>query len=113
MLSPTNDTVILVPVDPALMSLVKDERFGLKARDSGPEECLRWKVIAAGPGTLSSAGTPCPNPLNVGDVVILVSSTNSALREKYAKSTQLIDGQKYIICRGFDLNVQLIVERTS
>jgi co-chaperonin GroES (HSP10) len=114
-LQPINDVAVLLPVDLTLMNLVKDDGFGLKkVKDSAPEECLRWRVIAAGPGNFSSNGVLCPNPLRVGDVVIFASITNRALKEGYAHATELIDGQKYILCRGFDLtHMTIIVERTS
>jgi co-chaperonin GroES (HSP10) len=73
------------------------------------EEYLRWRVIAAGPGVYSSAGTICPNPLKVGDVVICMTWANQDIRERWDKVAELIHGQKCLAIRGFAPENYLVV----
>jgi hypothetical protein len=110
MLQPLNDIAILVPRDLSLMELTKSDSFGMKAaKDAVPEECLRWKIIAAGPGNFSSAGILVPNPLHIGDTIIIGGVSNRSLRETWAKMIELLDGQKFLLCRGFATEKFLIV----
>lgn len=109
-LQPLNDLAMISPVDPAALEISKSDGFGMKAsKDVAPEEALRWRVVAAGPGNYSSAGMLIPNPLHVGDVLILANATNRGLRDSWAKVTELIDGQKFLLCRGFSGESMIIV----
>jgi co-chaperonin GroES (HSP10) len=103
MIQPLNDLVIAVPVDLDLMKLPDSEGFGLKAsKNSVSEEALRWRVIAAGPGVFTNTGSLIPNPVKVGDVIIIGGCSNLTFRESYAKSSMLIEGQKIIAHRSLD-----------
>lgn len=108
-LRPLNDIAIIVPLNPSLLELQKADRFGLNVREKTLEEYLRWRVIAAGPGVYSSAGTICPNPLKVGDVVICMTWTNQDIRERWDKVAELIRGQKCLAVRGFAPENYLVI----
>jgi hypothetical protein len=99
---PTNDTAIIQPLDPSTMDLNKAEGFGLKStKADAPEEAIRWRVVQAGPGNYSSNGQLVPNPLRSGMTIVFLSVNNKTLRESWARSTQLLEGQRYLTIRGF------------
>jgi hypothetical protein len=110
MLSPLNDLAVVVPVDPSLMEISKTDNFGLKSsKDTQPEEALKWRCVASGPGNYSSTGTLVPNPIHVGDVLVLGNASNRSLRENWAKATELLGGERYLLVRGFATNDMIVV----
>jgi hypothetical protein len=54
------------------------------------------------------------NPLRSGMTIVFLSVNNKTLRESWAKSTQLLEGQRYLTIRGFaPENAVAIVEDGS
>ncbi len=107
-ISPLNDLAVIVPLDLSAMEISKPEGFGIKVKADTPEEALRWKVIAVGPGVYSQHGDTIPNPLHVGDVIVIANVPSHDLRESWSKLTELLDGSKYMLVRAFSNDPMII-----
>lgn len=92
MITPLSDYLVVRPIeDVPDPNAIVSPYGGVRRYDSDP---MRGTVIAAGPGYVSHSGTLVPNPVSVGDVVVLQFNAGTDIR---------IDGEVFRVVPARDL----------
>tara|TARA_B100000131_G_C17824351_1_gene495042 strand:+ start:206 stop:514 length:309 start_codon:yes stop_codon:yes gene_type:complete len=88
-IEPLNDKIVILPIEE------EEQMYGnIVVPDTGNEKPETGKVLAVGPGRISTNGTLIPNRLKEGTTVMV---------PKFGSQTVVVEGETYIIAGESDV----------